>query len=175
MIQKNLIVVYPQRGTFVTLIDMKRVRDVMYLRCAAEILAAEDLIDGEDRIREETCEKMEENLLQQKELLERESSGDLTPEYQRLDREFHELVFTGAGRPHVMDLLKDEMEYFYRWRNLELKVVRRLPDITGQHAQMLQFLREKDTEGYRELMKKHINSNYFADVNMQTHEQYFLQ
>ena len=173
--QKRLIEVYPQRGTYVTLLDIDQVKNIMFLRAAAEIQAANLLMDQEDTVIAENCRIMETCIQSQKMAMQEAEDGQLTEAFETSDAQFHAQLFRAVGRETACHMLDDEMNLFYRWRNLELRLNDRLPEIIHQHEELLQMLKNREREGFRQLMNQHIDTNYFEEIGARTNNRYFYK
>ena len=170
--QNRLIEVYPQRGSFVSLIDMDMVSDLMFLREAVERMALQELMDREDLI-DETCDKMQAILEKQKKL---GINGHPNKKFDELDRELHGTMLSSVGRLSAMELLQDEMVHFHRWRNLDLSVMLRNEDIIRQHEELIEAIRSRDKELADKRLLEHLDSKqYFDIVREKTDNQYFYK
>lgn len=91
--QHKLLEVYPQRGSFVSLIDTEYIADIIYLREAIEQEAASRAIDlgkGDD-----VYDKMAANLDKQQECLNDKYPNE---EFYKLDNEFHMYLLNAVGK-----------------------------------------------------------------------------
>ena len=93
--QQGLLTVYPQRGTYVTTIDLKFIGDLLVLRTAVEKESVYELfeqVDEQNRL--ELIRQLEENLDKQ-EAYRGADIYDLN--FQKLDSEFHKLIISSVG------------------------------------------------------------------------------
>ena len=100
--QQKLVDVFPQRGTFVSLIDMEYIEDVLYMREAAEQEAFCRIIAMENV--EATVEALRQIVESQSTLAQ---NNGYSAEFQELDHEFHQILMKTVGKPNVMGLIED--------------------------------------------------------------------
>lgn len=171
LVQRRLLEVYPQRGSYVSLIDMDYIADILYLREAIEQEAIQRIIDSGDT--DQVCDKMEENLEQQKKYVEDKNPGD---EFYRLDTEFHTFILEAAGKKDIMDMLDDPYIHVRRWRKLELHSLMRVKELIRQHQDIVNNLRKKDRLEVRKSMHDHIDTtSLFRSVDEKTKNEYFYK
>lgn len=170
---EKLVVVYPQRGTAISLIDLKYVSDLLYLRVAIE---KQVCIDAINHLDSQVMLEIEHNLKKQAELSE---SDRYNTECRLLDEEFHRLLFKLVGREHVWDMVSENAVHFQRYRNLDVNLARRFKQIIKEHHFIYNAIREKDQEllstlifnhlfysfqnVYQEILKKY--PEYFVNIN----------
>src|SRR5699024_8339207 len=96
--EDELLTVLPQRGSYISLIDLNHVEDARFLREQAEAgiirLACESFSDS-------YIEKLEKNLKYQKFARDNDDENELFI----LDKEFHRLIAEGAGKTRVWEVI----------------------------------------------------------------------
>lgn len=152
--QRKLIEVYPQRGSYVSLIDMDFINDILFLREAIEQESMQRLLEDGTKV-EQTCKKMRAIIELQRASLD---GTNPTDEYFRLDGEFHGCLMEAAGKKDIMHMLDDDMIHFRRWRNLELKSLLRVQELLKQHEEIVSCLEKRDSAATRTILHKHIDS-----------------
>lgn len=170
--ERKLLEVYPQRGSYVSLIDMKYISDIVYLRESIEQEAAQRLIDMETEV-DEVCDRMEASIEQQKICLR-----DKTPnaEFYRLDTQFHRYVLEAVGKGDIMDMMADSYIHFRRWRNLELRSMMRVENLIEEHRAIVAALRSRDRMLTRKVLHEHIDATRLYDsVCEKTQNEYFYK
>lgn len=170
--QRKLLEVYPQRGSYVSLIDMDYISDIIFLREAIEQEAVSRLLDHEELI-DGVCGQMETIIRQQKMSLKDQTVNE---EYYRLDEQFHGCILEAVGKKDIMHMLDDSYIHFRRWRNLELRSLMRVNQLTEQHEKIVEKLRARDREGARKVMHEHIDTlGLFQSVCEKTDNEYFYK
>ena len=153
----SVIETYPQRGSYVTLIDprmveesrfLRRVLDTAVIEVACEEASPWD-IDG-----------LEENVQLQEFYLEKNSPEKIY----ELDNQFHKAIYTAAKKDIIFEMRSTIMIHFDRVRTLSVEAVKDLK-IVNDHRGMLEAIRTKDKERAVELVNKHLN-RYQVDENL---------
>ncbi len=149
-----LIEIYPQRGSFVSLIDPKMVEEARFLRRVMDTAVIEEVCETCD---EEGIRLLEENVELQEFYL---SKG--TPEkIFDLDNKFHRDIYVVAKKDIIYDIHSTLMIHFDRVRNLSVVTVRNY-GIVGEHRAMLEAIKAKDKEEASRLVAKHLD-HYHVD------------
>lgn len=172
--QQKLVDVFPQRGTFVSLIDMDYIEDVLYMREAAEqeafcrIIAKDDVEEVVGALRQ--IVEAQSNLAQ---------DNGYTSEFQELDNQFHQILMKTVGKPNVMSLIEDPYIHIRRWRNFEVRSEKRVQEIIKEHQDIVDAIEARDGGKGRERLHCHLDTvsryskplkdaeaQYFVDGNM---------
>ena len=149
-----LIEIYPQRGSFVSLIDPKMVEEARFLRRVMDTAVIEEVCDVCD---EEGIRLLEENV----ELQEYYLSKDMTEKIFDLDNKFHRDIYVVAKKDIIYDIHSTLMIHFDRVRNLSVVTVKNY-GIVGEHRAMVEAIKAKDKEEASRLVANHLN-HYHVD------------
>lgn len=148
----HLVVSYPRRGTFATIVDITELADVSDIRELLEPLAARRAAtnasaDMRAELREvaRTISGIETKPRDKRELM-------------RYDLTVHRLIYRAAGNPHLEDTL-------IRYDNLATRiwclVLDKLPSVEGhvtEHAKLLEAIAAGDAESAGQLAVEHVRS-----------------
>ena len=93
--ERALLTVYPQRGTFVSLIDMKSVELILFIREAVEQEAVRLLQFEAQEVRDKMGESMKNCLKRQQEAIDRQIDMDA---FYELDNAFHGCLLEAVGK-----------------------------------------------------------------------------
>jgi DNA-binding GntR family transcriptional regulator len=150
----KIVEIYPQKGSFISLIDGELVEEARFIRLilekamvemACEVATADNLAE------------LEENLkLQEFYLINPAKDKQL-----QLDNEFHELLFHICNKKFTYDLLSGMMTHFDRVRGLSLLVIKDMKTISD-HRLLVNAIRNKDKGAANEIITKHL-SRYTVD------------
>lgn len=178
----GLVEVKSHIGTYVTLIDLDQIADVIYMREKIEKCIIIDLIEN---VRQKGCLKIFSNIEKQRELLE----SDLEPEelavkFMILDNEFHKLLFELTGRIGIWEYLQNIQHHYDRFRifvDQGDKV--KLTKLFNEHRMLAKYMRDNDLEKIDEIFENHLyygisngtelvlkNKNYFTIFNEGDHK-----
>ena len=117
--QRKLIEVYPQRGTYISKINLEFIADLLFLRTAIEKEVLYQIFDMMDlRQRHELTKQLRDNLERQVSYI---NSTTYEPEFKKLDSDFHKIMIDSVHRYNLMELLEEQMIHITRWRNFLFK------------------------------------------------------
>lgn len=168
--QRRLVDVYPQRGTFVSLIDMNYIQDILYMREAVEQEALYRIMLREDRT--DVTEKMKQILKRQKQMLEDHKFKD---EFIEVDNEFHRVLLETVDAGDVMELVAEHYIHIRRWRNFEVRTVERLKCILEEHQILIDSIEKGDEKAAREILHIHLDTvNRYSKPLKEKEAQYFI-
>jgi DNA-binding GntR family transcriptional regulator len=167
----DLINVYPQRGTYVSLIDMKRVEDILYVREAVEQEALCRIMNLPDTT--ELISQLEENLTTQKKIISHEITVD---DFNTTDTAFHRNLLNAVGKSNVLDLLKEEYVHVKRWKNFELRDEKRYEEIIHDHQSIFEAIKKRSPLAGRNALHQHLDTvTNLRDVFTTANPEYFIR
>lgn len=147
--QEQLLEVYPQRGTVVSLIDLQHVEDARFIREHLEVatvkLACESFLEG-------YIEILEDNLMTQHHCVKEKDYEQLF----KLDEEFHSVIAKGANKSRVWSVIQLMNSHLNRVRLLSLASNFNWDTILFQHGEILKAIKQKDPELAAEVMEQHL-------------------
>ncbi|MBQ3793269.1 MAG: GntR family transcriptional regulator [Lachnospiraceae bacterium] len=161
-----IIEIYPQRGSYVSLIDNQYVEEAVFLRTVLDKAVIEEACD---MATPEDIAAMEENIALQEFYL----SNNATEKIYELDNAFHKMIYTCSKKEIIHEMRKTIMIHFDRVRSLAMITVKDIK-IVNDHKLMLKAIKEKDKETAKELVEKHLN-RYRVDQEalLKAYPQYF--
>ena len=112
--REGLLEIRAHIGTFISLIDLNAVSDILYIREVLEYSVLSDLAQIYDKSQDLRIQLI---LQEQKELLESDMPIDeLSRAFIRSDNEFHTALFDAAGKKNVMKFLHYYNSQYERFR-----------------------------------------------------------
>ncbi|MBC3899998.1 GntR family transcriptional regulator [Acetobacterium malicum] len=168
---QGLITVYPQRGTYVSLIDMKLVEDILYVREAVEQEALYRVIDLSDTT--ELIDHLDANITEQKKIISHEITVD---DFNTADTAFHRNLLNAVGKGNVLDLLKEEYVHVKRWKNFELRDEKRYEQIIRDHQGIVDAIKKRSPLDGRNALHQHLDTvTNLRDVFTTANPEYFIR
>ena len=170
--ERMLLTVYPQRGTFVSLIDMKTVELVLFIRESVEQEAIRLLQFEKQEVRDRMSEAM-------KACIERQSIAisdniDMDAFY-LLDNEFHGCLLEAVGKKDVMGIIREDYIHFRRWRNFDVVRSGRQREIIEEHTALMHALVKNETKEAHEILHMHLNTeNRLRHIREKVAPEYFI-
>lgn len=161
-----LIEIYPQRGSYVSLIDSKYVEEAVFLRKVLDIAVIEEACD---LATEDDIALLEENVALQEFYLK----SNNTKKIFELDNEFHRMIYVAAKKEMIHNMRRNVMIHFDRVRTLSMLAVKDTK-IVADHGIMLNAIKDKDKTKAKEIVEKHLD-RYRVDQEelLKTYPQYF--
>jgi len=165
--QEGLISIYPQKGTFVSLIDLDWVEEARFMRehleRAVVRLACEEFP-------EENILELEMNLKFQKMYMENH-------DYKKIfeaDEEFHRLIFEGCNKKTIWATINDMESDFQRIRVLGLSSKLRWDHIYSQHVDVYNAIKNKKPDLAEKTIIEHLTRvNFDKEQLKQEYSSYF--
>lgn len=170
--ERMLLTVYPQRGTFVSLIDMKTVELILFIRESVEQEAIRLLQFEKQEVRDRMSEAM-------KACIERQSIAisdniDMDAFY-LLDNEFHGCLLEAVGKKDVMGIIREDYIHFRRWRNFDVVRSGRQREIIEEHTALMHALVKNETKEAHEILHMHLNTeNRLRHIREKVASEYFI-
>lgn len=150
---EQLVDVLPQRGTRVTLISVRKVREVQFIREQLEIGAFREAARQWDAERHEPVrEQLFASLEAQRQAAE---AGDL-PAFFRHDETFHRLIMGITGNETLLALINQMRAHLNRVRFLSLRDARDEARIMQEHEALMEAVAGKDEGLATERLASHI-------------------
>ena len=150
---RRLIEVYPQRGTFVSLIDLGYVADIVFLREAMEQEAMKRIIESGDVAA--VCGKMRHFIEEQKKCRTAEAYSEA---FYEMDNAFHKCLYEEIGRESVISFIEEPNIHFRRWRNFELKYSERVKALIEEHTALVDAIERRDADEARTRLHEHLET-----------------
>lgn len=155
----QFIEVYPRRGTFVTLLDLDMIEQILYLRTCVESDILCTLAGSSDRL---LLDKLSANLHMQKRQIEENAPPE---EYYFTDSHFHQIFFKAAGKAKLWDILLNLEVHYTRYRILILKLLGNYDELYQQHCELVTLLRAGEKDIIAKKTEQHLQSAVMALKN----------
>jgi len=157
--EENLINIYPQRGSFVSLIDFNSVENFKFVRESLEIsnikktcemVTQKDLFELQTNIEmQEMCLKRDDHIC-----------------FYKYDNEFHKTLFSCSERADIWRIINKSSMDLNRMRILSLKSNFNRPDVLSDHKEILEAVKTKHVKNSEKAMKDHMDRIVFDTEKM---------
>ena len=155
---EKYIEIIPQKGSYITLLDMKYIKDIIYMRFVLEMDMLGTILDRGD-VGKVTA-LLEKSLSEQHELV---NSADVTPSaFYDIDSAFHYTLFDAVDRGKMWEVIQDCQVYYTRFRILDTLTTSRYQELYREHESLFQALMAKDKPRLRECLFDHLHGNLHA-------------
>ena len=165
--KEGLLYILPQRGTYISYIDLGIVEDARFIR---ESLEKSVLKIATEKFPEELLEVLQENVNTQKRLVKQK----LFFEFLLMDEEFHKTIFMGCNKGRTWSFIEQINSEYKRVRMLTFIGDVNWKNVIGQHEQILESIRNHDEQMAQEIINNHIKKLMFEQVELKAkYPQYF--
>ncbi|CCU80913.1 regulatory protein GntR, HTH [Halanaerobium saccharolyticum subsp. saccharolyticum DSM 6643] len=145
--------VYPQSGTYISKIDLERVKESVFLRSTIETEAVKRACNN---FTEKDFIFLDSNFKNQKLAVDNER----LKEFSYHDNKLHEYFFLGNGFKYTWELINDFSFDYHRIRKLKLDLDLRTRDTLDEHKKLIKAIEERDIEKATKMVKNHIEYVY---------------
>lgn len=165
--KEGLLNVYPQRGTFVSLIDLEAVEEARFLREHVERAVVRLCCE---KFPQEKLISLKMNLQMYKLYMEKKDYKKLF----ELDEEFHKSIFEGCNKERTWNTICEVERDFQRIRILTLAFNLSIDEIYSQHKSIIEAIENNKPDVADEIMKKHLTMvNFNLDKVKMQYPDYF--
>ena len=171
--KSKIVEIYPQKGSWISLIDYTLVEEARFTRLVLEkaIVELACLMATPEDI-----EALEHCVLLQEFYLKNPGAGDAAESsLMKLDNQFHQLLFLSCQKQQTYALLNSFTIHFDRVRQMSISSVKDNKTV-ADHRAMVEAIARKDAQAACACMEKHL-SRYQVDKEaiLKDYPQYFKQ
>lgn len=170
---EGLLEIRPHIGTFVSLIDLDMISDILYMREVLEQAVLRDLASGYDKSQEFRIRLV---LQRQKDLIESDLSlEELSRAFIVSDNEFHRALYEMTGKLNVMRFFNSISSQYERFRTfLNLRGRDDLLHLYNEHITIWNSISDKDYEALSTVISHHIYDGFNTSTDIvSSHPEYF--
>ncbi len=148
---EGFVSMVPRKGAYVTPLSIEDLEDMMQIRAALEALAAQlAAVKASDEEVEELCRTND--------LFEQAVMDNDEREIMKSDIRFHDALYSASGNAKLKMLTNSLREQMQRIRVLYIKNIPDKKELIGQHARVIQAIKEHDGEIARDVSRDHIST-----------------
>jgi DNA-binding GntR family transcriptional regulator len=168
--QEDLLTVYPQKGSFVSLINLGDLEEVRFMREHLEIATIQLACE---KFPKEQFSMLTANIEKQMETVKEKNFR----KFYELDDEFHSIIFKGCDKARVWDVIQNMMSInFKRVRLLSLSNKLNMDEIISQHQEIVEAIAEKNSEKAVSVIRSHLKLVQIdKEELMNKYDDYFKQ
>lgn len=149
--EQGFVNTIPYSGTYVTLLNLDDIRQMIYMRVAVELMVMRDFMEVATPLLYEEIRHQ----IRCQELLIQEP-GFEPEQFYSMDAQMHALWFCSVGRAKLWDFIQAQQLHYTRFRMLDFVTETDFTRIIREHKQLLEFLENKDEKGLEEALKAHL-------------------
>lgn len=149
--EQGFVNTVPYTGTYVTLLNLSNIKQMIYMRVAVETMVMRDFLELATPLLMEEVRYMIRR--QQALILEK----DFEPEqFYRMDAQFHAIWFKAADKMKLWELIQAQQLHYTRFRMLDFVTETDFTRIIKEHTELFELLEKKDASGLEESLKNHL-------------------
>lgn len=149
--EQGFVNTIPYSGTYVTLLNLDDIRQMIYMRVAVELMVMRDFMEVATPLLYEEIRHQ----IRCQELLIQEP-GFEPEQFYSMDAQMHALWFCAVGRAKVWDFIQAQQLHYTRFRMLDFTTETDFNRITEEHEELFRLLCEKDEKGLEKALKDHL-------------------
>lgn len=149
--EQGFVNTVPYSGTYVTLLNLDDIKQMIYMRVAVELMVMRDFMEIATPL---LLEEIRHQIRCQ-ELLIKEP-GFEPEQFYRMDAQMHAIWFDAMGRMKLWDFIQAQQLHYTRFRMLDFVTETDFTRIIKEHSNLLTLLEQKDEKGLEEALKEHL-------------------
>ena len=149
--EQGFVETIPYRGTYVTLLSLDNIKQMIYMRVAVETMVLRDFLEVRTPM---VMEEIRHTIAMQKALIQ--TPGFEPEQFYRMDAQMHSLWFTAVRRQKLWDMLQAQQLHYTRFRMLDFITETDFTRIIGEHEDLFERICRRDLSGLEESLKDHL-------------------
>ena len=140
--EQGFVETVPYRGTYVTLLSLDNIKQMIYMRVAVETMVLRDFLKVQNPM---TLEEIRHAIAMQKALIQ--TPGFEPEQFYHMDAELHSIWFGAVRRQKLWDMLQAQQLHYTRFRMLDFTTETDFTRITGEHEEIFRLICKKKEKG----------------------------
>ena len=149
--EQGFVETIPYRGTYVTLLSLDNIKQMIYMRVAVETMVLRDFLEVRTPM---VMEEIRHAIAMQKALIQ--TPGFEPEQFYRMDAQMHSLWFTAVRRQKLWDMLQAQQLHYTRFRMLDFITETDFTRMIGVHEDLFERICIRDLSGLEESLKDHL-------------------
>ena len=168
---ERLVQIEPQRGTFVTKLDLNYIMSITYMRQCVESDMLKKLAQEGDPA---FFQEMADNLRQQQELLAQDPKDFYA--FNQLDNKFHRLCYCAQKKAPLWEIIEQSSAHYMRYRMLDLVAEDSCQKTYEAHRQLYSFIVANQPEKLERAIYDHLYGNLreFEAAIQDRYQEFFI-
>ncbi|MEN1761808.1 GntR family transcriptional regulator [Anoxynatronum sibiricum] len=147
--KEDLVHILPQRGTYISYIDLNEVEEARFIR---ESLEKSVIELATNEFSEDALFLLEQNVASQKNKIEKKAYA----EFLEVDEAFHKTIFQECNKMRTWSVIDQVNSQYKRIRVLSFIANINWEQTIEQHQGIIEAIRTKDTQMALEIMSRHL-------------------
>ncbi|MGL5903410.1 MAG: GntR family transcriptional regulator [Cetobacterium sp.] len=150
--EDNLVSIYPQKGTFISKINVARLDEAIFMRDSLEksvFKVAINKLSAEDITELRKLVKFQEGILE---------FGSDIKEFFYLDNQFHATIFNKCGFSTIWNSIENISQDYNRFRFLDTISKINATKVIEQHTAIIESIEKKDEDFFNKVISEHLRN-----------------
>lgn len=149
--EQGFVCSIPYSGTYVTRLNLKNIRQMIYMRVAVELMVMRDFMKIQTPV---LLEEIRHQIRLQ-ELMIQEAAFEPEQFYQ-MDAQMHEIWFAATDKEKLWEVVQTQQLHYTRFRVLDFVTETDFTRIIREHRMLLECLEQKEEAALEEHLKAHL-------------------
>lgn len=150
--EDNLVSIYPQKGTFISKINVARLDEAIFMRDSLEksvFKVAINKLSAEDITELRKLVKFQEGILE---------FGSDIKEFFYLDNQFHATIFNKCGFSTIWNSIENISQDYNRFRFLDTISKINATKVIEQHTAIIEAIEKKNEDFFNKVISEHLRN-----------------
>lgn len=156
--EQGFVHTVPYSGTYVTLLNLNNIRQMIYMRMAVESMVLRDFLEISTPMLLEDIRYM----IRKQQLLI-EQPGFEAEQFYRMDAQMHALWFEATNKMKVWGVIQEQQLHYTRFRMLDFVTETDFTRIIKEHTELFELIQAKDMGSLEKALSAHL---YFSMERM---------
>ena len=149
--EQGFVETVPYRGTYVTLLSLDNIKQMIYMRVAVETMVLRDFLEVRTPM---VIEDIRHSIAQQRAIIR--EPGFEPEQFYRMDAQMHSIWFTAVRRQKLWEMLQAQQLHYTRFRMLDFITETDFTRIIGEHKELFGLIEARDERGVEASLKEHL-------------------
>lgn len=149
--EQGFVHTVPYSGTYVTLLNLKDIKQMIYMRVAVELMVMRDFMKIATPL---MLEEIHHQIRRQELLIQ--ESGFEPEQFYHMDAQLHAIWFIATDKEKLWEFIQAQQLHYTRFRMLDFVTETDFTRIIKEHTRLLELLKRQDGEGLEEVLKDHL-------------------
>lgn len=149
--EQGFVNTIPYSGTYVTLLNLTDIKQMIYMRVAVELMVMRDFMQIATPL---LLEEVRHQIRCQ-ELLIREP-GFEPEDFYHMDAQMHSIWFHATDKDKLWEFIQAQQLHYTRFRMLDFVTETDFTRIIREHSELLALLEKKDEKSLEQALKEHL-------------------
>ena len=149
--EQGFVHTVPYSGTYVTLLNLNNIRQMIYMRMAVESMVLRDFLEISTPMLLEDIRYM----IRKQQLLI-EQPGFEAEQFYRMDAQMHALWFEATNKMKVWGVIQEQQLHYTRFRMLDFVTETDFTRIIKEHTELFDLIQAKDMNRLEKALSAHL-------------------